>query len=232
MNPSSGIFLLLMLGWSGVLRAQSDFISLPKYLDTPIAHRLILTWAPLGVIDAYDGTSLRPGIKWKIYHHLYLRCEGGWYIHMPFNVDDQVKGHFLKPAIQWNFTPELLGKTWSTTYLSLEVMWKYKRYQFADSINLITRPMYLTEVPMTRHVYVANVVIGQEMREHWGLHWEWFAGLGFRYTYSQTTLVPLQYKYIVYDNDYPNTDNDDIGMIGRIYFLNVTAGIRIDLGLF
>lgn len=226
------ICLLLLVGGFGSLRAQSDSVSVHKYLDTPVSHRLILSWAPLSLLDPYDGSSIRRDIKVKVNHHIYVYCEAGLYVRMPWDYDDKLHGYMLKPGIQWNFRPVRDGKTWSTTYLAVEAMYKFKRYQFTDSIDLYTQPMYLTEVPMTRHVYAANFVIGQEMKEHWGLRWEWFGGLGVRYTDSKTTLSPLQYQHIVYSNDYPNTDNYSIGRIGQYYFLNVTLGIRIDLGLF
>ena len=64
-----------------------------------------------------------------------------------------------------------------------------------------------------------------------GFFLEWFAGIGVRNVLSRTTASPGIYNNIVYDNDYPNTDNGLQSRIGLYLAPNLTAGIKVGFGV-
>lgn len=201
-------------------------------------QRLLLTLSPLSMADPYDGFSFRPGAEVRITKAVYLVFEGGWYTGFQYlgsGGETGQRGYLLKPSIAWRFQQARLTRRFvQNSFFALEYEYKFKKYQILDSIQPPSPPvvpMYAYELPVTRFISCVTVKYVADIFDRKGFFLEWFAGIGVRNVLSRTTASPGIYNNIVYDNDYPNTDNGLQSRIGLYLAPNLTAGIKVGFGV-
>lgn len=156
--------------------------------ETNPDNQLLLTLAPLALIDLFDGASYRPGFEVKLKRNIAFAFQGGGYVNYFQSTKINPKGVVLKPSVKYYLDRQ--HRT-SGRYVAVEYQYKSQDYDFRDSIAIVDTRTY-RQYGIRRTVNCLSFKYGN--LKNYGRHFvvEWYGGLGIRYMQSRSELSALE----------------------------------------
>lgn len=151
-------------------------------------NKLLLTLAPLALVDLFDGASYRPGFEVKLKRNIAFAFQGGGYVNYLQSTKINPTGFVLKPSVKYYIDQQ---QRTSGRYVAIEYQYKNQGYDFRDSIA-IADTRYYRQYGMRREVNCLSFKYGN--LRNYGRYFvlEWYGGLGIRYMQSRSDLSALE----------------------------------------
>jgi hypothetical protein len=199
------------------LKSDNGKDSFPR-LDPPL---YILKIAPLGLLGAYEGPSLRVGLEYPI--------KGDWsgyteLIHYFYNTGDGVKLEFKWWAHSYQFDRHSLDRD----YVAVEFFYKHQCYKASDTI-IMPYEKYNKEYNVNKSVECLTIRYGTQTAYKCGITVDLFAGLGIRLKQASNTLSYEENENIQHWGDYGT--NRIVNMAGNFIYPNFDVGVKIGFKL-
>jgi hypothetical protein len=169
-------------------------------------HRVYIKWAPLSLIDSWNGSNLKLGteINNQVGNAIYF--EFGTYFSRAGSYSHN-KGFLARTEFK-----HYLGSEYDNCgpYVSLSLMYKQQSFHTADSIDL--NPIYKKDFDVHKNVGCATINVGTMAPVNNIFNLEVFIGLGIRIKNATSTLSADENNHMKSSADYgPNLFADQAG---------------------
>ncbi|WP_196887386.1 hypothetical protein [Aureivirga sp. CE67] len=193
--------------------------------------RMMVKLSPLSLIDIFDNPSLRLGSEINVYKNVSLEIEAGTYFKDIYVHKLNGEGYLFKPSIKlytYKGTDERSDKCMS--YLSLEYMNKFQRYNVKDSIS-INGYDYQKKYQLRRKVDAFSLKAGTVYIFKKRFVLEFYGGVGIRFSSTKSDISQIELDNIIpeFDESTPDTYAKNIGNCSSI---NMILGIKVGYVLF
>lgn len=192
--------------------------------DSIPASKLIVKFAPLSLIPAYMGPSIRAGVEYRFKNPWAIYGELGSFFY-------NSKGLTGKLELKFYFSETVFKKPARavSNYFSTELYYKYQYYDTYDSIApdlMDGEPGFpKTEYSVSKHIECFTIKYGALNVFNSGFVLDAFIGLGIRFKQAKNTLSPEDNVNMPSTSDYgPNLF---INRAGNFIYPNFEAGIKI-----
>ncbi|MGV3698259.1 DUF3575 domain-containing protein [Flavobacterium sp.] len=205
------LFPALVFAWSTVTMGQND--TKDKYL--------MLTLAPLALLDIYDGASLRGGAEFRFNERLAVTFQGGTYLKYLNATKIDPEGYLVRPGIKY-----YLSKRKYQRYIALEWMHKEQSYDFLDKL-IVDEVGVEKQYGMKRKINAVTVKYGKlvNLGSQWVL--DWYVGLGIRRIDSQADLSSEEIEYIDSVGNDCTMQENLIRQRGNMIYPDLALGVKI-----
>ena len=182
---------------------------------------LILTVAPLALIDIYDGASFRAGGELFVKKNISVALHGGTYIDYLKATKIDPKGFLIKPSVRY-----YMPKKKYRRYLALEYMHKEQEYAFVDKlvVNEVGQEM---KYGMSRKVHALNFKYGKivNLGRHFIL--DWYLGVGVRKIKSANDLSDDQQQFVNSVGNECTAQENLIRQTGNLIYPDFQLGLKL-----
>jgi len=192
--------------------------------DTLRDNIIILTLAPIALVDIFDGASYRPGLEFKLRKNISFSVEAGGYLKYIRLSKIDPEGYFVKPVIKYylNRSHRIGGR-----YIALEYQFKKQNYEFKDSLE-VNDIRFEKQYPIRRTVNSVSVKYGDLI--NYGKHFilEWYCGAGVRIMRSGSQLTPDEQDGLLTGTENGCIFSDEfIRRPGNRVYPNFLVGLKI-----
>ena len=201
-----------------------------KYYD--LDTKFYISVSPLGFIDYKDGSSIRFSADARIFKHVALSTEAGFYTSFAnvFSYKTSPKGFLIKPCLKI-----ILNNVgfFNHAYIGLEYQYKQQTYREDDSIAIRGTTPYHKAYGMSRYINCINLKYGELYYLSNRILVEVIGGAGIRYFNSSTDLSQSEYNGILRGESHYNSTGGGYSarVIGRHVYPNVTIGAKLGVRL-
>lgn len=193
-------------------------------------EKLSFTISSTHLIDPFDGSSIRIGIE-KPFDDFAVNLEFGKYINTieNYNIKPNVKGFIFNPIIKVKINTN--NKRF-TEFAGIDYLYKDFSYDTQDSIKIAALTIN-KEYRISRKVHAISIKFMQRQYFNEHLFYEFYFGLGIRYTSSKSDLTAEEKENILNDEYHGATQiENEINKTGNFFRPNLYCGVKFGYSIF
>jgi len=209
------IILLSFITVSGNTKAQSY---------SEVVNNLSVRFAPLSLIDFYNGSSYKLGFEKKLFQSTSFHADFGGYF-KNFNGLKNCTGFNADIGLRYYFIDKQINQG---TYLTLNYFYKEQGFNKHDSIQ--SNPTYFKEYRTQKYVTCLNLNIGYLEIFYDRLILDVFGGFGVRFKKVNSTLQDEEFENAIYYSD--SQSDYFIVRPGKYVRLNFNVRFRVAYRIF
>jgi hypothetical protein len=193
-------------------------------------EKLSFTISSTHLIDPWDGSSLRMGIE-KPFDDFVINLEFGKYINTIENyaIKPNVKGFVFNPIIKMKMNTKNNG---ITEFGGIDYLYKDYSYDTQDSLKIGTVTAN-KEYRISRKVHAVSIKFIQRQYFNKHLFYDFYFGLGIRFTSSQSNLTAEEKENILNDEYHGATQiENEINKTGNFIRPNFYCGVKFGYSIF
>jgi|SRR6218665_380093 len=218
--PCNGRIFLLFLLFQTALFAQD-------HKDHFLDHAVLITLAPLALVDIYDGPSYRFGSEVRAGKKLAFAVETGGYLNYLKSTKINPKGFIIKPEIKYYLEKNTKG---DRKFVSLEYGFKDQEYGFKHPLLINESPVE-KKYQMFRKIHTATIKYGLSRNLGKRMNLQWYGGLGVRFLNSRRALSETERQMINEAIDDCSLQENLIKVEGKKIAPNFQLGLRLGFGV-
>jgi hypothetical protein len=193
-------------------------------------EKLSFTISSTHLIDPWDGSSIRIGIE-KPFDDFAINLEFGKYVNTieNYNIKPNVKGFIFNPIIKVKMNTKNNGVT---EFAGIDYLYKDYSYDTYDSIKFNTT-LVNKEYRILRKVHAISVKYFQRHDFNKHLFYDFYVGLGIRFTSSKSNLTVEEANSILNDEYHGATQiENEINKTGNFIRPNLYCGVKFGYRIF
>lgn len=192
-----------------------------------IDRLVLLTIAPLALVDIYDGASYRLGGEISAGRKLAFALEAGGYLNYLKATKINPKGYIIKPEIKYYIRHH---KKSDRKFISLEYGFKDQEYGFRHKLFVEENPME-RKYQMFRKIHTATFKYGISRNIGKRFNLQYYGGIGLRFLHSRRALSETDRQIISEGTDDCSMQENLIKVEGRKLLPNFQLGLQVGLGI-
>jgi hypothetical protein len=193
-------------------------------------EKLSFTISSTHLIDPWDGSSVRIGIE-KPFDDFAVNLEFGKYINTieNYNIKPNVKGFIFNPIFKVKINTK---NKRVTEFAGIDYLYKDYSYDTQDSIKIAAVTVN-KEYRISRKVHAISMKFMQRQYFNKHLFYDFYFGLGIRFTSSKSNLYAEEKENILNDEYHGATQiENEINKTGNFIRPNLYCGVKFGYSIF